>query len=67
LPPISSDADNDSFAANLTDDRVLFFRNVSAAANKSLFVWDEGTTTSARISDVAVDQTVVTTYFADNP
>jgi hypothetical protein len=67
LISISSDADNDSFAVNLTDDRVLFFRNVSAAANKSLFVWDEGTTTSARISDVAVDQTVVTTYFADNP
>jgi len=68
LISISSDADNDSFAVGLTGDRVLLFRNVAAAANKSVFFWDEGTPlVTTRLSDVAVDQTVVTTYVANNP
>ncbi len=64
---ISADADNDAFAVALTGDRVLFFRNVGGAANRSLFVWDQGTLTNTRISDVTVDHAAVATYVANNP
>ena len=64
---ISNDADSDSFAANLTGDRVLFFRTISGASNKTLFVWDQSTTAAYKLSNTTDDHTVVSTYVANNP
>ena len=67
LVVISADADDESFAAELTGARVLYFRKVSGATNKSLYVWEQTAPATARISNVTDDHTVVTTYTANNP